>query len=64
MSGKNGKCKCGEAEKCKCPSVADMVSSPYWCKECERPSPEKRCPTCGLKAVKIRGQAMSESSKK
>ncbi|HEY3307510.1 MAG TPA: hypothetical protein VGJ93_03555 [Desulfuromonadaceae bacterium] len=64
MAGKNDKCGCGAGNRQKCPNTADMVTNEYWCEGCERLSPEKRCPLCGLKTRKIRGEAMSQNHKK
>lgn len=62
MAGKNDQCGCGAGQKC--PHISDIVNNEYWCDACERISPEKRCPLCGLKTRKIRGETMPEGRKK
>lgn len=47
-----GSCPCtGSASSClPCEGLINL----YWCETCQQDVPEKRCPTCGLKARKIR----------
>ncbi len=40
-----------------CPACGKGQEPGYWCANCERAVPEKRCPLCGLKARKMRGVA-------
>jgi len=56
MATKNCGCAGHEAGgSCAACSAGDIFS--YWCKTCSRSVPEKRCPYCGLKTQKKKGQA-------
>jgi predicted RNA-binding protein with PUA domain len=37
-----------------CGTCATKTQFFYWCEVCEKTVAEKRCPSCGLKAKKIR----------
>jgi predicted RNA-binding protein with PUA domain len=53
METKKPGCSCQlPAGACQACGAEEIFS--YWCEQCERSVPEKRCPYCGLKARKKR----------
>jgi hypothetical protein len=46
-------CDCNAAKREEaCQACRAEATFTYWCKSCNRPVSEKRCPHCGLKAQK------------
>ncbi len=49
------KCDCSRKGSDKeCLVCAEQDKLGYWCANCQRTVPQKRCPLCGLKARRIR----------
>ncbi|WP_198419501.1 hypothetical protein [Geomonas oryzae] len=46
--------KCGHTgeERKGCAACREEEPEPFWCPDCNKGVPEKRCPYCGLKARK------------
>ncbi|MBI2355039.1 MAG: hypothetical protein HYV06_08425 [Deltaproteobacteria bacterium] len=47
-------CNCGGKEGEPCPVCGAGDTLPYWCEVCRRAVAQKRCPSCGLKARKLK----------